>query len=65
MFLDEITSLSLPGQSKLLRALQKREIERVGGVRGIKVDVCVVAATNIDLRKAVQTEAFAKTCSTD
>lgn len=58
LFLDEITSLSLPGQSKLLRALQEREIERVGGVRGIKVDVRVVAATNIDLRKAVADGSF-------
>lgn len=58
LFLDEITSLSLSGQSKLLRALQEREIERVGGVRGIKVDVRVVAATNIDLRKAVADGTF-------
>lgn len=58
LFLDEITCLSLAGQSKLLRALQEREIERVGGVRGIKVDVRVVAATNIDLRKAVADGSF-------
>ncbi|SDT05851.1 regulatory protein, Fis family [Pseudomonas asplenii] len=58
LFLDEITSLSLAGQSKLLRALQEREIERVGGVRGISVDVRVVAATNIDLRKAVADGTF-------
>ncbi|WP_054996179.1 nitrogen regulation protein NR(I) [Pseudomonas ficuserectae] len=53
LFLDEITSLSLAGQSKLLRALQEREIERVGGGHGIKVNVRVVAATNVDLRKEV------------
>ncbi|SCX83745.1 sigma-54-dependent Fis family transcriptional regulator [Pseudomonas sp. NFACC37-1] len=58
LFLDEITCLSLAGQSKLLRALQEREIERVGGGHGIKVDVRVVAATNIDLRKAVADGAF-------
>ncbi|MEB0107847.1 sigma 54-interacting transcriptional regulator [Pseudomonas sp. MH9.3] len=58
LFLDEITSLSLAGQSKLLRALQEREIERVGGVRAIQVDVRVVAATNIDLRKAVADGTF-------
>lgn len=58
LFLDEITSLSLAGQSKLLRALQEREIERVGGIRGITVDVRVVAATNIDLRKAVADGTF-------
>ncbi|MFA0927901.1 sigma-54-dependent Fis family transcriptional regulator [Pseudomonas syringae pv. tagetis] len=53
LFLDEITSLSLAGQSKLLRALQEREIERVGDGHGIRVNVRVVAATNVDLRKAV------------
>jgi transcriptional regulator with PAS, ATPase and Fis domain len=53
LFLDEIASLSLPGQGKLLRALQEREIERIGGGQPIKVDVRVVAATNVDLRKAV------------
>ncbi|MBD8493267.1 sigma-54-dependent Fis family transcriptional regulator [Pseudomonas syringae] len=58
LFLDEITCLSLPGQSKLLRALQEREIERIGGVREIKVDVRVVAATNIDLRQAVADGSF-------
>nr|WP_223113784.1 sigma-54-dependent Fis family transcriptional regulator [Pseudomonas syringae] len=58
LFLDEITSLSLAGQSKLLRALQEREIERVGGGHGIKVDVRVVAATNVDLRKAVASGDF-------
>lgn len=58
LFLDEITSLSMAGQGKLLRALQEREIERVGGVRAIKVDVRVVAATNIDLRKAVAAGSF-------
>ncbi len=58
LFLDEITCLSMAGQSKLLRALQEREIERVGGVHGIKVDVRVVAATNIDLRKAVAEGTF-------
>lgn len=58
LFLDEITSQSLGGQSKLLRALQEREIERVGGVRGIKVDVRVVAATNLDLRKSVADGTF-------
>ncbi|CAM3124371.1 sigma-54-dependent Fis family transcriptional regulator [Pseudomonas floridensis] len=53
LFLDEITCMSLAGQSKLLRALQEREIERVGGGHAIKVNVRVVAATNVDLRQAV------------
>jgi DNA-binding NtrC family response regulator len=54
LFLDEIGTLSLSGQSKLLRALQEQEIERVGGSRAVKVDVRVVAATNEDLRAAVK-----------
>lgn len=58
LFLDEITCLSLAGQGKLLRALQEREIERVGGGHGIAVDVRVVAATNIDLRQAVAAGEF-------
>lgn len=58
LFLDEIGTLSLPAQSKLLRALQEREIERVGGARTIKVNVRVVAATNTDLRTAVDEKSF-------
>lgn len=58
LFLDEIATLSLAGQSKLLRALQEREVERVGGSRAIQVDVRVVAATNIDLREAVKRGEF-------
>ena len=53
LFLDEIGSLSLVAQGKLLRALQEREIEHVGGTKTMKVDVRVVAATNVDLKKAV------------
>lgn len=58
LFLDEIVSLSLVSQGKLLRALQEREIERVGGSRVIKVDVRVVAATNVDLRAEVAAGRF-------
>ncbi|SBT16403.1 Transcriptional regulatory protein ZraR [Marinomonas gallaica] len=58
LFLDEIGNLNLAGQSKLLRALQEREIERVGGISPIKVDVRVIAATNVDLRKAVERGEF-------
>ncbi|MCI4677902.1 sigma 54-interacting transcriptional regulator [Rhodoblastus acidophilus] len=53
LFLDEIASLPLPAQGKLLRALQEREIERVGDTRVRKVDVRIVAAANQDLRKEV------------
>jgi transcriptional regulator with GAF, ATPase, and Fis domain len=58
LFLDEIASLSLVSQGKLLRALQEGEVERVGGSRTIKVDVRVVAATNVDLRAEVRAGRF-------
>src|ERR687896_1677070 len=53
LFLDEIAELDIGMQAKLLRALQEREIRRVGGTRAIKIDVRVVAATNRDLRAMV------------
>ncbi|MEJ2654193.1 MAG: sigma 54-interacting transcriptional regulator [Acidihalobacter sp.] len=58
LFLDEITSLSLPAQGKVLRALQEREIERVGGTEVRRVDVRVVAAANRDLRDEVEAGRF-------
>jgi two-component system response regulator HydG len=58
LFLDEIGTLSLPGQGKLLRALQEGEVERVGGTRTLKVDVRVVAATNVDLQTEVRAGRF-------
>jgi transcriptional regulator with GAF, ATPase, and Fis domain len=58
LFLDEIGSLKPEMQAKLLRVLQERELERVGGTRTIRLDVRIVAATNIDLRQAVEREAF-------
>ena len=53
VFLDEISDLAVHTQSKLLHILHERELMRVGGVQSIKVDVCVLAAANVDLQAAV------------
>ena len=58
LFLDEIGDLPLELQPKLLRALQEKEIERLGGRRTITVDVRLIAATNRDLTKMVKTGEF-------
>ena len=58
IFLDEIGDMAASVQVKLLRVLQEREFERVGGSQTIKVDVRVIAATNRDLEKAMREEAF-------
>jgi Nif-specific regulatory protein len=60
LFLDEIGELALPLQAKLLRVLQQREFERVGGTKPIKVDLRLVAATNQDLEQAVEEGKFRK-----
>lgn len=51
IFLDEIADMSLEMQAKVLRAVQEREIQKVGGTREVKVDVRIIAATNKDLVK--------------
>lgn len=58
LFLDEIGELSLPLQAKLLRLLQDRQIERLGGTKTISVDVRVVAATHRDLESMVERQQF-------
>ena len=58
IFLDEIGDMTLPTQAKILRVLQEREFERVGGTKTIKVDVRVIAATNKNLQKAVEEKTF-------
>ncbi len=58
LFLDEVGDLGLEAQAKLLRAIEAREIERVGGGKPIKVDVRIIAATNKDLAKAVKDGRF-------
>ena len=58
LFLDEVSSLSLPAQGKLLRALQEGQVERLGGTQTINIDVRIVAATNVDLREEVKAKRF-------
>lgn len=58
IFLDEIGELAPNIQAKLLRVLQEKEVVRVGGTKPIPVDVRVIAATNVDLEKAMQEKRF-------
>lgn len=58
IFLDEIGSIGIEVQVKLLRVLQEREFERVGGYETIKTDVRIIAATNKNLEQAVEEETF-------
>jgi DNA-binding NtrC family response regulator len=58
IFLDEVGDLSTELQAKILRVLQEREFERVGGTKAISVDVRIVAATNKNLREEVRDGAF-------
>lgn len=58
IFLDEIGTLSMTAQGKLLRVLQSGELERLGGTKTLKIDVRVIAATNEDLAEAVKQGRF-------
>jgi two-component system, NtrC family, response regulator HydG len=58
LFLDEVSEMSLATQAKLLRVIEDREFERVGGTRPIKVDVRLIAATNRDLERQVKDGKF-------
>jgi len=58
IFLDEIGEMSLPMQTKLLRVLQDRKIERVGSSLPIKVDIRIICATNKDLQRQVEAQKF-------
>jgi transcriptional regulator with GAF, ATPase, and Fis domain len=58
LFLDEVGEMSLPAQAKLLRVLQEKEFQRLGGTRVLAADARVVAATNRDLRAAVEDRSF-------
>jgi two-component system response regulator PilR (NtrC family) len=58
IFFDEIGTVPLETQAKLLRVLQEREFRRLGGVDTIKVDVRIIAATNVDLRQMVEDGSF-------
>lgn len=58
IFLDEIGDMPMEMQAKILRVLQEREFERIGGSKPVKVDVRVIAATNKDLKKMVEEGTF-------
>jgi transcriptional regulator with GAF, ATPase, and Fis domain len=58
VFLDEVGELAATLQAKLLRVLQEREFERVGGTRTVKLDIRLVAATNVDLNEASRNGKF-------
>jgi len=58
LFLDEIGELPMAIQAKLLRVLEERQFERVGGTQSIDVDVRIVVATNRDLRKRIEEKLF-------
>jgi DNA-binding NtrC family response regulator len=58
LFIDEVGMMSMALQAKLLRALQEREVERVGDATPLEIDIRIVAATNVDLRRAAKDGTF-------
>jgi len=58
LFLDEIVNLPLPTQTKLLRALQERQVQRLGGKQPVRVDVRIIAASNVPLEREVRVGRF-------
>jgi Nif-specific regulatory protein len=58
LFLDEIGTLNLTAQAKLLRVLQEKEFERIGGNRALRVDVRIIAATSKDLERSIEEGTF-------
>ncbi len=60
LFLDEIGEMSSTAQSKILRFLESRRVHRLGGQKGVNVDVRIIAATNQELEKKVEEESFRK-----
>ena len=58
IFFDEIGNIPLETQAKLLRVIQEREFMRLGGIENIKVDVRIIAATNVDLRRMMEEGRF-------
>jgi len=58
ILLDEISEMPLPLQAKLLRVLQEREIDRVGGTRPVPINARIIAISNVDLKRAVQDGRF-------
>lgn len=58
LFIDEVSSMSLPLQAKVLRVLQERELERVGESRPVPLDIRIIAASHTDLRKLVKSGQF-------
>jgi len=58
MLLDEVSEMPLALQAKLLRALQEREVDRVGGRKPVRIDIRVIATTNRDLRQMISSGAF-------